>query len=55
MTKLAEPEDKVKAKVMLDAARCLTDLNSNRILHQDIKPDNVRVFSLEQVFAVTGS
>ena len=39
---------------MLDAARGLEYLHTNGILHRDIKPNTVLVFSLEEVLTVNG-
>ena len=52
--KRGEPDDRVKAKLMLDAAMGLESLHGNWILHRDIKPDNVLVFSLDGVITVNG-
>ena len=50
--KRADPDDRVNAKVMLDAAKGLEYLHANGVLHRDIKPDNVLVFSLNEVLDV---
>ena len=52
--KRPEPENKIKAKVMLDAARGLAYLHTNGILHSDTKPDNAFVFLLEDVLVADG-
>ena len=49
-----EPNNNIKVKVMLDAAKGLEYLHNNGVLHRDIKPDNVLVFSLDEVLDING-
>ena len=49
-----EPSADIKEKVMVDAAPGLAYLHANGIPHGDIHPDNVIVFSFDQVLEGNG-
>ena len=44
----------IRLKLMRDAAKGLAHLHENGVHHRDVKPDNVLVFSLDEVLTVNG-
>ena len=49
-----DPDEAVKAKLMLDAAKGLAYLDVNGVLHRHIKPESVLVLSLDEAIDLNG-
>ena len=54
ITNRSESDERIKTKIVFDAAKGLASLHENDALHWDIKPDNVPVISLDKIISVNG-